>query len=307
MWSFVFLFLIIAALGVICYIVLRKFFQLSNLDLESLAEEKAAQKKKEIISNRLDEKGRDIKNIWQKRLAPIVRFWKKRQLNFRVYVGKVERLFRHEQSVKDKEEQKSMTTMEREKRIGELLQTADLRRQEGDFDKAEELYISVIKIDSKLASAYRGLAETYLSKDEVEEALQTFDFLSRLTPQDDNLFMRLGEVHEKQGDLDKAVGYYEQAVVLNDAIAPRFYHLAELLLRLKQAEVALEAVSHAVELEAKNPKYLDLLIECAIISGRLEEAQQGFDSLRLVNPENHKLEEYREKIAQLEKDSKKGK
>lgn len=301
MFDFLFLFIIIAALGVVAYIVLRKFFQLSNLDLESLEEEKTERRKKQIIAGRVDERSKEMKSRWQKRFLPMIKFWKKKQFSFRVYVGKIERLFRHEQAVKDREESSSLTVGEKEKKMNDLLKAAEKFFDSGDYDQAEELYISMIKINNKLAVAYRGLAETYLKKGENEEAMQTFNFLSQLTPDDDTLLIRLGDVFEEQGNVDKAIKYYEQAVVLNDAIASRFYHLAELLLRVKQAEVALEAASQAVELEPKNPKYLDLLIECAIICNILSVAQKGYEDLRMVNPDNQKLEEYKERIANLSK------
>jgi len=299
MFDLFFLLVILLALGVICFVIFKKFPQIVNLDLENLSEEKTTQKKREIIANRMDERGREIKEGWKKRMIPLMRVWGKVQLKFRIYVGKIERLFRHEQTIKDKEEQKVLTTTEKEKKLDELLRTADDSFKTEAYDKAEELYISVIKMDSKMTTAYRGLAETYLVKGDTEEAMQTFGFLSQLTPNDDNLFMRLGEVYEEQGNLEKAIQCYQQASMINSSISSRFYHLAELLLRVKQAEMSLSAIKQAVDLEPKNPRYLDLLIESAIICDEKGMARAGYENLRLVNPENHKLEEYKERLGKM--------
>ena len=52
----------------------------------------------------------------------------------------------------------------------------------------------------------------------------------------------------------------------------------------------------AVELEPKNPKYLDLLIETVILCGDKDLAERAFNELRMVNPENQKLAVLRERI-----------
>jgi len=99
--------------------------------------------------------------------------------------------------------------------------------------------------------------------------------------------------------LEEAIDYYQQAVVANDAFSTRFFHIAELLLKVNQPAVAREAVVQAVELEPKNPKYLDLLLEIAIILRDKNLAQRGYNELRAVNPENNKLDEFRVRVDQI--------
>ena len=97
--------------------------------------------------------------------------------------------------------------------------------------------------------AYRGLGDTYLAKNSIEEARQTYKFLIRMEPDDDSVLVKLAEIAESQGNLEEAIEYYQQAVLVNDSFSPRFYHLAELLVKVGQPQVATEAILQARALE----------------------------------------------------------
>ncbi len=296
----IFISLIVLALVVIAVIIIRKFPIVANLDLENLAEEQESKKKRSILENRLSEKSNEARKQFQEKMTPLKRLWNILQQKFRMYVGKIEKLLHYEELIKNRQKNRDLSSMDREKQISELLQQGENKFHEGNYDKAEEFFIAAIKFDKKLAPAYRGLADTYMAKGAAEEALQTYDFLSRLTPADDALLVKLSELSEERGKINEAINYLENAVSINDSLSPRFYHLAELLQKVEQPEVALEAVSQAVELEPKNPKYLDLFIEIAIVCGDRQAANKGFEELRLVNPDNHKLVEFKERIEKIE-------
>ncbi len=291
--------IVVVCLIAVGYIVVSKFPQLANLDVNNLPEEKESKKKKEILNQRIDEQGRRL----QKRLAiwfkPVRRGWGLLQLKFRVYVGKMERLWHHEQRLEEKKVRAEMSSEEKVNRLEEILKEAEICRNSGELDKAEELYIGAIKIKPNSTVAYHGLGETYLAKESLEEARQTFKYLCQLDKDDEQALVKLGEIAEKEGKVEKAIDYYERAIILNDSLSPRFYHLAELLMKVNQPQVAKEAIVQAVELEPKNPKYLDLLIEIAIISADKALAVKGYDELRLVNPDNQKLVEFKERIAEI--------
>ncbi len=293
------LIIILLALAAIIFIVVRKFPQLSNLDVENLNEERESRKKKEMIEKRVEEQSKKLKEKLIKIFRPVRKIWGKLQLKFRIYFGKVERLWHHEQTAKIKEEIKDLSKEEKESKLKNIIQEANQYLVAGNLDKAEELFISAIKINVKSAPAYRGLADTYLAKGSLEEAMQTYRFLLQLDPEDDGAMVKLAEIAESQGDMEEAIQHYQNAVLVNDSLAPRFYHLAELLIKIKQPETAKEAIVQAVELEPKNPKYLDLLLETAIICGDKDLAKNGYNELRLVNPENQKLEDFKNRISKL--------
>jgi tetratricopeptide (TPR) repeat protein len=289
----------LAILGIL-YIVVRHFPEVSNLDAEGLPEEQVARKKKEIIGKRVEEQSRRWQALVARRLAPLAVPWKKIQLRFRVYVGKVERLWHHEETVKKAAlPQQPLSAGDKEQKLLELIQEGQNNLSHEHYEQAEEAFISAIKIDQNSAEAYRGLADTYLAKQSLAEARETYLFLLQLEPENDNVLVKLAEIAETQGNLEEAIAYYQQAVVINDLLSPRFYHLAELLLKVNQPDIAREAIESALDLEPKNPKYLDLLIEIAILLSDKKMALDTYNELRLVNPENQKLDSFKSRINEL--------
>jgi tetratricopeptide (TPR) repeat protein len=300
MLTLIFLSISIAALAVILFVILRKFPQVANLDIKNLPEEKFYQKKKEIINKRIEENSSVLKKRLAVACTPLKKIWGKVQLQFRIYVGKIERLLHHEETLKTKMEHIAMAPEDREQKLNQLLIDGEQHLKLGNYDQAEERFITAIKIDPKSAVAYRGLADTYLGKNSVEEAKQTYEFLSKMHPEDDAVLVKLGEIAEEHGDTEEAIRYYQQAMLLNDSFSSRFYHLAELLLKVNQPEVAKEAITQAVDLEPQNPKYLDFLIEIAIICGDKPLALKGYGELRAVNPENQKLSVLKDRIYKID-------
>ena len=309
MLNIFFLIIIAAALAVVIFVVIRKFPQVANLDLTDLPEEKIYQKKKEIINKRIAQSSNLLQARIIKFLSPVKKIWGKLQLQFRIYVGKIEKLLHHDQVLKIKisakggsafgGKNKIISTEEKEQKLNQLIHDGEQHLKLGNYDQAEERFIAAIKTDTKSAAAYRGLGDTYLAKNSLEEARQTYRFLIKMEPDDDSVLVKLAEIAESQGDLEEAIGYYQQAVLVNDSFSPRFYHLAELLLKINQPTVAKEAALQAVELEPQNPKYLDLLIEIAIICGDKDMALKAYGELRLINPENQKLSSFKDRIYRI--------
>lgn len=302
MWNYLALTIIIVSLLGIAVILIRRLPQVTNLDADILPEEKEAQKKREILDKRLVEQGKKAREVWSARLAPLKKLWGQLQLRFRIYFGKIERLWHHEQVIKEQvtaAEEPQVNPEEVALKVARLIQEGEESLKLNNFDKAEEVFIAAVKLDNKCVAAYRGLGDAYFAKNSLEEARQTYRFVLQLEPDDDSILVRLAEIAESQGDTEEAIQYYGQAVVVNDSLSPRFYHLGELLLKVNQAETAKEAILHAVELEPKNPKYLDMLIETAIICGDQSLATKALGDLRLVNPENQKLLDFKDRISQM--------
>lgn len=291
--------IILGSCGLAIFIIIgRKFSQLSLLDVEHVPAEWQAQKKKELIAQRVAEESRKKFEQMAAKLSPIHRAWARFQLQFRIYFGRIQRLWLQEKA-KGVTGNRILRGQERETKLNELIQEAREHMRMEKYDLAEGLFIAAIKMSPNAPEAYRGLGETYLAKGAFSEARETYRFLLKILPEDDTIMVKLGDIAEQQGDLDEAISYYEQAVVANDAHSARFYHLAELLLRVKQPQIAKEALLPAVELEPRNPKYLDLLAEIAIVCNDKVLAERALKELRSANPDNQKLESLRMRISGL--------
>ncbi|MSU75218.1 MAG: tetratricopeptide repeat protein [Candidatus Magasanikbacteria bacterium] len=295
----IFAIIILLSLGAIGYVVAPKIPQLASIETEHLPEERQARKKKEIILKRIEQEGKLARERWVLRLAPVGRLWAVIQFTFRRYVGRVERLWRHEESVKKRFEKSRIPVVETRSQLSACIKEGENALAAGAFNKAEEYFIGAIKLDTKSVAAYRGLADTYSQQGAETEAEETYRFLFKLDPTSDTVAVKLGEIAAAKNNIQEAIEWYQQAVLINDSLSPRFYRLAELFLAVQEPQTAREAILSAVALEPKNPKYLDLLIETAILAGDRKLAEQSFQELRLVNPDNQKLVSFKERIEKM--------
>lgn len=285
--------------GTALVIIIRKFRQLSLLDVDSIPEVQEEKKKNEFLKLRVEKRAEKAKVERAARWQPFWRWLREMQLKFRVYVGSVERSVRHEmETLGSRVARKRRTLGEAPSRT--LLADAAFAFEQGNLEIAEQKYLSVIRQNPKNKEAYRGLGDIYARQGHAEEAAQTYKFVHGLDPADDNVLVKLSEVSESQGSPSAAVEYLSQALLLNDNIASRFAKMSELLLLLGQDGAALEAIEQAVELEPENPKYLDTLAEASILAGRKDAAEDAYKRLRMVNSDNQKLAMLKDKIGKME-------
>lgn len=300
MYFFIPLIITLFALLIICVLIIRKFPELARLDVSTIPKEKEAKRKKELLTKRINEQNEQVKKVWKQKFFPFKKIWSGIQIRFRKYVGKVQQLWYHEHvSELAGGESKVLSLQQKIEKVSSLIHDGEEQLAAQNYNQAEEFFIAAIKLNQNSIDAYRGLGNTYLAKGSLGEALETFKFLLRLTPEDDVLMAKLGDVAEEQGNIEEAIQYYQSAVIVNDTSAPRFYHLAELFLKIQQPHIAKEALLSAVENEPKNPKYLDLLTEIAIVCRDKRTAFKMYQELRSVNPDNQKLEVFKTKINQL--------
>ncbi|MBD3311580.1 MAG: tetratricopeptide repeat protein [Candidatus Magasanikbacteria bacterium] len=297
--------LVLLALVVIIVVLIRKFPQLTLLDVENLPEVKEEKKKDDFLKKRVDKKNIENKEKITKKIEPLIEIWKKIQIKFRKYVGKVkleagektelQSVVRQATEKNEKQKDSEITS-----EVDKLLKEGDAAYEQEDYEKAEEKYIEAIRVDAKNISAYRGLGDVYVKQGQLSEAKETYKFLLQLDEDDDYVLIKLGDVFEKEGNYAEAIRYYEKAILLNPNISNRFAKFAELLESVEEYGAANEAILQALELEPQNPKYLDKLVEISILIGQKSNAEEAFKRLRMVNPENQKLLSFRQRIDEME-------
>lgn len=283
--------------AVVVWFVVRAWPKMTLLDVFKLPDVKESSKKDEILRRRVAEmalkKNKDmgVAKMW------LFALWNSVQEKFRTSVDALERSILSEQRLPN--QQIIMDPGERAAEIRALLREADTAFTGGGYEAAEAAYIAVINLDDKNVAAYMGLGNVYLVEKHLNEARETFKYALRLDKRNEMANVRLAEIAEQENNLEAAVEYYEQAVLLNDGIATRYFKLYELLCALKQPDTALAAIREALALDPQNPKYLDNFITASIIVGDKKLAEEGYQRLRLVNPENQKLSTFRERIKEM--------
>lgn len=288
--------LIIISLAIIIIIIVRRYPQLTLLDVDSIPEVKIEKKKVELLKKRLAQESAEADAKRREMIKPVIQKLKQIQLAFRIYVGDVhQRLLEYN---KKKKEAKNLVAQNPASLNG-LLQSAESALNQKNYDIAEAKFIEVIKIDPKNLEAYNGLGQVYMQKGELEEAKEAFEFILKLNSNSDDAMMKLAEIMLATGNKEKAIEYLESSIVIDDSKATRFVTLSEVLSGVGHHDLAMEAVRQAVELEPNNPKYLDMLVEFGVKCGNKETAEDAWRKLRMVNPENSKLTVLRDKIDKM--------
>lgn len=299
MFSVIPFLLIILALAAILVIVVRKFPSLSLLDVENMPERKVEQKRDEMIRRKVEVKHEEKKRISAKRALATIEKLKGVQKNFRLYVGKVERKLVRQAHEKQEKKDTPEVKEERVFIVSDMVRKGDVALAQSDYEQAENAYIGAIRLDIKNTDAYHGLVNVYIAHGQLPEAKETCKYLLQLTPRDERAHVQMAQIYEEENDMDSAITSYRKAVQLNPGISQRFAKLAELFKEKEEHADALEAISRALALEGDNPRYLDSAVEIAILGHDSDIALELLEKLRHVNPDNQKLDAFKQRIEQM--------
>lgn len=300
-FAIVSLLIIIVCLGIAAYIIVRKFPKLAAMNVEELPEEKEEKKKEEILMRRAHTRvSAFVQKLKERSKALPLREWGAGVIQqTKRGVGFLEQQYAKVMTERQKKRLKNLAEGEASEMVEARLRAAERLAEEDRYEEAEQVYIDVIRMDNKHAGAYRGLGKVYMKNGQHTEAEETFKFLLKLTPDDDTIYVKLGQNAQAAGDREKAIGYYERGVEANEQVPLRHFELAELYRENGQHTEALREYKKAVELESNNPRYLDGLLDFTIVLGKVKDAKELLRELKEVNPENQKLEEFEERIREI--------
>ncbi|MBI4089951.1 MAG: tetratricopeptide repeat protein [Candidatus Kerfeldbacteria bacterium] len=277
-----------AALLAIVVIVARRFPSLAAIDTSIIPAERQDELKARLIEERLRRRAARLGRAVNARLKPMLASFQASVRRRYHQLLELEQRYRARATTgpETREEQvKAAATVE--SRLAEATQAW----HDGNLTTAEQRAIEAIRINPHSVAAYRLLANIYLEQKEYEQARQTLEFImERLHVADDELYAELGLAAAGEGKLEEAKRDFEQSIKLKSTVAEHYLELCRVHLMLGDSASAFESCRTAVELEPKNPKYLDALVEASIISGKREWAKETLEKLRSVNPENQKLE-----------------
>jgi len=291
--------IMIASLAVLGYFVVRVYPQLLLLDVDSLSHVRSGRKKDAFIRKKAAVKSSEVYTKLGSALTPFGRMWTKIQLSFRRFFRMVEKRAHADQLVDEKNISKEERA-QRKETARRLVQQAEQDVSSEDYPTAEKKYLAAIKQDARSIDAYKGLAKVYYAQGQIAETVETYTFILQLNPQDEEVYLHLGELAEEAGKMQEAVEYYQEAVLINPENPARFAKIFDLLFSIEEYETALEAIEQALAIEPQNPKYLDNFLETVIILGRKELAEEGYRQLRMINPENQKLQTFRQRIDKMD-------
>lgn len=254
------LIIIIVSLVIIIVIVIRKFPSLAAVDTSSVIEIKEAEVKHRLLKDRLKRK---ILSIMErtKRITTPLWLWIKDVFSD-LYKRTVELEKKYQ---KEKREEPLGETVDTKQKIRGLLNDAESLIDDEDYKEAEKKLIEIISLDKRNIEAYKRLAEIYFKQKQYGQSEEILRHLLRMDPENDSFYLQLGEIAQEKGNNELALEYFQKAI----------------------------------DLAPNHPKNLDHLLEIAIILGKQKIAKNTFKKLKEVNPENRKLEEFKEKIESI--------
>ncbi|MDP3296850.1 MAG: hypothetical protein Q8N09_04550 [Thermodesulfovibrionia bacterium] len=161
-----------------------------------------------------------------------------------------------------------LKSMERQFKIKDAGKTKILideaeQKVDSSPEESEKIYLEIVAADPKNVEAYEGLAQIYQEKKEQAAEEEILRFLLKLNP-----------------------GNYVKYA----------FRLAEIKFADKDFDEATDLASKIVRQGAAELRYLDFLIEAAIMS---KQRKIGWSALRLLqkmNPENAKIGEFEERL-----------
>lgn len=307
------LFLIIISLGLLVVLVARRYPELTLLDLDTISERKEKKVKKELLTRKASKRAKEQHARIQRGLAPVTGGWNRMQTSFRSYVKRLKddvspRRMRSTRPAPTPpvttasataEVPSQMTTIPKDDTIEAMLKKGARALEEQKFQEAESAFIRAIEHDQKDVRAYEGLADVYVEQQQYEEARETYLFAQKLDPSNVSFVLKLARLSEMMEQWQDAVAQYEAAVLLDDANASHFGKLAELYLKLDQPVAAYEAISQAVELLPRHLPYLDMLVEISIMVQDTDRAEEGIQSIRMIDPTYSRLDVFRDRLAEI--------
>jgi len=287
--------ILIICISAIVWIVSNKFPVLASINTTTLQKHKQEKVKKELLEDRLLRKFKAVnfkhyfsrqpnensKSIWQSLIQVVSKLEKKYEVQKNdnsADVGNID---------------------EQVKKKNFLLHEGETLFNDGKYKEAEAIFIEAISLDPKFIPAYQLLSELYQAQRDYNHAKEILHYLLKINSTDHTTYQHLGRLATVTGQLKEAEADYLKSISLNNKVASYYFDLGEIYIKLNNVDKAYDSYREAVRLEPNNPKILDALITTAILLKNKKDAQEFFDKLNEVNPENDKLEEFKKGIKAL--------
>jgi len=164
------------------------------------------------------------------------------------------------------------------------------------IDEAEDKFIKVLEKDPKNIEAYMGLGDIYVMRKDLVTAEEAYRYIIKINDNFLDGYKELFSVFElvkKWEDLKKIA---DEVIALGHEEAWVYGMLANSYKKRGYPEEAEKYFKRAVEIEPQNEKWLNLLIETAILNKDKVIARKAFNTLSQICRDEIKLQGYRDKM-----------
>jgi tetratricopeptide (TPR) repeat protein len=167
---------------------------------------------------------------------------------------------------------------------GELLKEAEQFLEQGQVDKAAELFEQAHQADKSQPNGALGMARVALLIGQLEEAMQILDAVLKRFPKNAEALTYRGVVDEGFGRIPAALGWYEKAAKADPKLAVARFNLGRALGLQGKWKEAVRELQVATRQEPNNISYWDDLGIAYKESGDLPHAVEAFSQCIDINP-----------------------
>ncbi len=271
--------ILVICLFVVGYIIYKRLPDLRNLDVSSLSSQKQDETKSKMIQAKLWRDSEKLRNVFSKATGSLGVALKGNWVNLKDKVLAWEADY---QAKHHKKESKPLT-------LDELFSQAEKMLDEKNSVEAEKVLIEIISKDKENILAYKMLGDLYLEDKSYDQAEEIFKYLIKLTTAKDNKGSK-----QEEAEVD-----YLSSLDVDPKLAGYYDDLAQIYELTDKPEKALDSYLRASSIEPNNPKYLDKVIDLGVKMKDKGLASKTFRRLREINPENAKLDEFKEAIEKM--------
>ena len=144
------------------------------------------------------------------------------------------------------------------------------------FDRAEESFLEVLRLDPNFAGIHLELGKLYISQRRSEDAIRELELALKGNPNDQDANYFLGSILVQESRDAEAVAYLERARVLKPDSWATCFQLGKAKLKLGRAPEALVLLQRAVELNPDESSANFQLARALQACGRKLEAGRAF-------------------------------
>lgn len=160
--------------------------------------------------------------------------------------------------------------------------------EEGEFQKSETEFESILQKDKKIPQAYYGLGLLYDKQEPgSKKALNQFEKAVSIDPAYAEGYYGMGLVYLHKGDkLREARESFQKSVKRDKKLLKAWIGLAETEQKLHQQGPAMKAYAEAVKLDSNNPAYYSAFIASTYLNSNYNEVLKTLQSLKNLFPKN---------------------
>jgi len=288
MWIILLAVIIAICLAWLFFIILKKLPEVSNLDIASMQADKQGRARMNILEAKLSRSGKKLRTELNKVAGPV----------FGLIGGRLKRLRETVAAWEEKYKQKPKKEKVQPKTLDELFAEIDELVAKDDLAGAEKKSIEVIARNKKNAKAYEALGNIYFTSQSWDQAEEIYKYLIKLALLGDKKKSRTADLIKSQ-KLEDLETSFLGVIEVDPKIAIYYYRLGEVFESNERWDKALDSFLKSSTVEPNNPKYLDKIIELAIKVGDSGLAKKTYRHLKKINPENSKVEEYKEELDKI--------